>query len=70
MPTQQQRLLNKKLSQIFRMRGLSVRPEAMQPLYDLLHGDEEWESTLGALLTEVLTQKAGTEFAGCASRLS
>ena len=34
MPATQQRVLNKKLSQIFRMRGLQVRPDAMQPLYD------------------------------------
>ena len=45
--------LNKKLSQIFRMRGLQVRPDAMQPLYDVLEGDENWEETLQALMLEV-----------------
>ena len=43
MPATQQRVLNKKLSQIFRMRGLQVRPDAMQPLYDVLEGDDESE---------------------------
>ena len=56
MPASQQRVLNKKLSQIFRMRGLQVRPDAMQPLYDLLEGDENWEDKLQALLLEVQSQ--------------
>jgi hypothetical protein len=56
MPTTQQRVLNKKLSQIFRMRGLQVRPDAMQPLYDVLEGDENWEETLQALMLEVQSQ--------------
>lgn len=51
-----QRALNKKLSQIFRMRGLSVKPDAMQPLYDVLQGDEKWETTLQAVLHEVQNQ--------------
>ena len=46
MPATQQRVLNKKLSQIFRMRGLQVRPDAMQPLYDVLEGDESTRATL------------------------
>ena len=54
-----QRLLNKKFSQIFRQRGLTVRPAAMQPLYDVLEGDEAWESTLKELLTEI--EKKGTK---------
>ena len=56
-----QRALNKKLSQLFRMRGLSVRPDALQPLYGALQGDEDWENTLQALLVEVQQQnlKAG-----------
>ena len=49
----QQRSLNKKLSQIFRMRGLTVRPDALQPLYDCLETDENWETTLKAILTHV-----------------
>ena len=53
MSSAQQRVLNKKLSQIFRMRGLSLRPDAMQPLYDCLETDENWESTLQALLAAV-----------------
>ena len=57
MPTAEQRSLNKKLSQIFRMRGLAVRPDAMQPLYDVLQGDEGWEQTLQALLAEVQHQE-------------
>ena len=41
----ERRALNKRLSQIFRMRGLALRPDAMQPLYDLLHNDEDgWET--------------------------
>ena len=56
MPATQQRVLNKKLSQIFRMRGLQVRPDAMQPLYDVLEGDENWEETLQALMLEVQSQ--------------
>ena len=55
MPATQQRVLNKKLSQIFRMRGLQVRPDAMQPLYDVLEGDENWEETLQALMLDVKT---------------
>jgi DNA polymerase epsilon subunit 2 len=51
-----QRALNKKLSQVFRMRGLTVKPDAMQPLYDVLQGDEGWESTLQAVLAEVQLQ--------------
>ena len=39
--SQQQRVLNKKLSQIFRINGLTVRPDAMQPLYDVLEGEPE-----------------------------
>ena len=54
-----QRLLNKKFSQMFRQRGLTVRPAAMQPLYDVLEGDEAWESTLKELLTEI--EKKGTK---------
>jgi DNA polymerase epsilon subunit 2 len=57
MPGAQVRTLNKKLSQIFRLRGLSVRPDAMQPLYDILQGDESWETTLQALLVEVQQQQ-------------
>jgi len=54
MPTAQQRALNKKLSQIFRMRGLTVRPDAMPLLYDFLETDEEnWEAKLQALLAAV-----------------
>ena len=49
----QRRLLNKKLSQIFRQRGLTVRPDAMQPLYDILQGDDRWEQTLKSLLQEI-----------------
>ena len=52
----QQRTLNKKLSQIFRMRGLAVSPDAMQPLYDVLQGDEGWEQTLQAVLHELQRQ--------------
>ena len=44
--SQQQRVLNKKLSQIFRINGLTVRPDAMQPLYDVLEGDESTRATL------------------------
>jgi len=54
MPTAQQRALNKKLSQIFRMRGLTVRPDAMPLLYDFLETeDENWEAKLQALLAAV-----------------
>ena len=54
MPTAQQRALNKKLSQIFRMRGLTVRPDAMPLLYDFLETDDEnWEAKLQALLAAV-----------------
>ena len=50
----ERRALNKRLSQIFRMRGLALRPDAMQPLYDLLHNDEDgWETVLHALLAEL-----------------
>ena len=52
----ERRALNKRLSQIFRMRGLALRPDAMQPLYDLLHNDEDgWETVLHALLAELQT---------------
>ena len=51
----QQRALNKKLSLIFRQRGLTLRPDAMQPLYDILQDDEAWEETLKALVLEVKT---------------
>lgn len=57
MPSNQTRALNKKLSQIFRMRGLSVRPDAMQVLYDKLESDENWEATLQSLLAELQQQK-------------
>ena len=33
MPSAAERQLDKKLSQIFRMNGLALRPDAMQPLY-------------------------------------
>ena len=65
MSTAAQRGLNKKLSQIFRMRGLSVRPDAMQPLYDCLENDENWEATLQALLGVCeLLPKQGTAVLG------
>lgn len=57
MPAAAERTLNKKLSQIFRMRGLSLRPDAMKPLYDVLQGDEAWETTLHGLLAEVQHQE-------------
>ena len=63
--SQQQRVLNKKLSQIFRINGLTVRPDAMQPLYDVLEGDAEWESTLGQVLEQVQQQKLK---GGCVGR--
>ena len=54
MPTAQERALNKKLSQIFRMRGLTVRPDAMPLLYNFLETDDEnWEAMLQALLAAV-----------------
>ena len=53
----QQRLLNKKLSQMFRMRGMSVRPDAMDTLYSVLKEDEEWEETIQTLLGELQQQK-------------
>lgn len=53
---QQRRQLSKKLSQIFRMRGLSLRPDAMQPLMNALSGDTDWETTLQAVLSEVQLQ--------------
>jgi len=53
----QARTLNKKLSQLFRLRGLTLRPDAAQPLYDALQGDEGWEITLQALLNELLHQE-------------
>ena len=57
MPSAAERQLNKKLSQIFRMNGLALRPDAMQPLYDVLQGDDGWEATLNALLAEVQHQE-------------
>jgi hypothetical protein len=57
MPTVAERTLNKKLSQIFRMRGLALRPDAMKPLYDLLQGDPGWEDSLQAILAEVQHQQ-------------
>ena len=56
MPAPPERVLNRKLSQIFRMRGLALRPDAMQPLYDVLQGDEGWEATLKILLSEIQNQ--------------
>ena len=58
MPASQQRVLNKKLSQIFRINGLTVRPDAMQPLYDVLEGEPEWESVLNQVLEQVQQQKS------------
>ena len=55
--SQQQRVLNKKLSQIFRINGLTVRPDAMQPLYDVLEGEPEWESVHNQVLEKVQQQK-------------
>lgn len=53
----QARTLNKKLSQLFRLRGLTLRPDAAQPLCDVLQGDKGWETTLQALLNELLHQE-------------
>lgn len=53
----QQRVLNKKLSQMFRMRGMSVRPDAMEALYTVLKEDEDWEQTMQTLLGELQQQK-------------
>ena len=63
--SQQQRVLNKKLSQIFRINGLTVRPDAMQPLYDVLEGEPEWESVLNQVLEQVQQQKLK---GGCVGR--
>ena len=48
-----QRAVNKKLSQIFRMHGMVVRPDAMKPIYDAIQDDDDWEATLQALLAEL-----------------
>ena len=37
------RALQRKVSQLFRMRGWQLRPDAMQRLYELLNGEDDWE---------------------------
>lgn len=44
----------KKMSQIFRMHGLSLRPDAMKALSDATRGDDNWEHTLQVLIMEVV----------------
>ncbi|EOD04077.1 hypothetical protein EMIHUDRAFT_107929 [Emiliania huxleyi CCMP1516] len=47
------RALQRKVSQLFRMRGWQLRPDAMQRLYELLNGEDDWESQLNVLLHEI-----------------
>ena len=37
------RALQRKVSQLFRMRGWQLRPDAMQRIYELLNGEDDWE---------------------------
>ena len=53
----QQRVLNKKLANLFRMRGMTARPDAMDALFAVLKDDEQWEETLQTLLGELQQQQ-------------
>ena len=63
----QQRVLNKKLANLFRMRGMTARPDAMDALCAVLKDDEQWEETLQTLLAELQQQqrKRGPVWRAC-----
>lgn len=48
-----QRSLQRKVSQLFRMRGLQLAPDAMPPLLRLLGSSSDWEAVLNLLLKEL-----------------
>ena len=74
MDVRQQRAVNKKISQVLRTRGMSVRPEALKPLYALLvdGADDNWEKMLHALLDELqlMRRKPRSPLEACHSCVS